>query len=245
MDYLTQGPMVEQKRITVGTILGGSVLEPNPRYRTAIGILGVTLPFTLLLWPGIQGVQTSISAYYYTPARDWFVGNLWVIGVFLFFYQYKPRSQVLPKLNLPIVRSGFADALLGKVAGLAAVVAALVPTAPPGLSTQPPIIGLRHGFAAFVLFLSLSLFPLVLFSQSKKRVSVYKTCGWVMLGLLAFLVAYAVLFPESLRVSLAPWKPVFVAELLLICAFGISWFVKGREIGDGMQETPRPTSAAP
>lgn len=34
---------------------------------------------------------------------------------------------------------------------------------------------------------------------------------------------------EDVRVSLAAWKPVWVLETLLIVAFGISWFAKGRE----------------
>ena len=79
--------MLQQLKATSQRVLEGSVLEPNPKYRTAIGVLGVALPPALLVWAMDAGVQSSISAYYYTAGRDWFVGTLCVIGVFLVFYQ--------------------------------------------------------------------------------------------------------------------------------------------------------------
>src|SRR5262245_48420978 len=137
----------------------GSVLETHPHYRTAIGVLGVSLPILLVLSSLLnrQELQSSISAYYFTSARDVFVGILWVIGVFLFFYRYRPRRPVV----------------------------ALFPTTPPPASpVQPPQIGMVHGFAAAVLFICLSFFPLLLFSQSRTRGHVYRRYGWVMIALL-------------------------------------------------------------
>ena len=139
-----------------GAILKGSVLEPYPEYRMAIGVLGVMLPPLVVFGNWRWGVQNSISAYYYTPGRDWFVGILWVIGVFLFFYKYSPQDGGRAKSNRPI-QSGSADAWLGKIAGIAAVLVALFPTYPSVGSSQPPIIGKMHGFAAFVLFAALDL----------------------------------------------------------------------------------------
>ena len=68
--------MLQQLKAASQQVLAGSVLEPNPRYRTAVGVLGVALPPALLVWAIDQGVQSSISAYYYTAGRDWFVGTL-------------------------------------------------------------------------------------------------------------------------------------------------------------------------
>jgi Protein of unknown function (DUF998) len=218
--------MFQQLKAASEELLGGSVLQPSLKYRTAIGVLGVALPPVLLFWPAVDGVQNSISAYYYTGGRDWFVGNLWVVGVFLFFYQYKPRQDEA-KSQLRHIRSGWADACLGKFAGVSAVAVALLPTTPPGVSNKPPIIGMSHGVAAFVLFLSLSLFPLLLFSQSKERFRVYKWSGRLMLFFLGLIIAYA-LAPDSVRLDFAPWRPVLVLECLLIWTFGFSWFAKGR-----------------
>ena len=222
--------MLQQLKDASRQVLAGSVLEPNPKYRTAIGVLGVALPPALLIWAMDQGVQSSISAYYYTAGRDWFVGTLWVIGVFLFFYQYRPQHPELATSRRPTIRSGRADAYIGKCAGVAAVLVALLPTTPPAGLTQPPIIGAAHGAAASVTFASLSLFPLVLFSQSREKAGLYRVCGWLMLACLALIGIYA-LSPESLRQALAPWRPVLLFEWTLVWVFGYAWFEKGRESG--------------
>lgn len=220
--------MLHRLKAASQQLLAGSVLEPNPKYRTAIGVLGVVLPPALLIWAMDQGVQSSISAYYYTAGRDWFVGTLCVIGVFLIFYQYRPQHPELAKSRISSIRSGRADAYLGKCAGVAAVLVALFPTTPPAGLTQPPIIGAAHGAAAFVTFASLSLFPLLLFSQSSEKAGRYRACGWLMLACLALTGIYA-LSPEALRQALARWRPVLVFEWVLVWVFAYSWFEKGRE----------------
>jgi len=108
------------------------------------------------------------------------------------------------------------------------VLVALLPTTPPTELTQPPIIGKAHGIAAFVTFASLSLFPLLLFSQSSAKARLYRWCGWLMLACLGLITAYA-LSPEALRNTLAPWRPVLLLEWLLVRVFGYPWFEKGRE----------------
>jgi len=217
----------------------GSILETSPHYRTAIGVLGVTLPPILMLGGVLLGssVQSSISAYYYTAMRDWFVGTLWVIGVFLFFYRYRPRDAGRARSSWEWVRTGAADAWLGKAAGLCAVVVALLPTAPPPDSKGvPPTIGTVHGVAAAILFVCLALFPLLLFSQSRTRRHLYLFYGWTMVALLALTVAYA-FAPASFRESIAPLRPILVLETLLIMVFGWSWFEKGRELADSSEES--------
>ena len=216
-----------------------SVLETHPHYRTAIGVLGITLsPILIFGWLLLAAnVESSISAYYYTRMRDWFVGTLWVIGVFLFFYRYRPRDSDRARSMLEAVRTGDADAWLGIVAGLSAVVVALVPTDPPlGSKDMPPTIGTLHGVAAAILFLCLALFPLLLFSQSRTRGPAYRTYGWTMIGLILLVVAYT-FSPESLRLNLGPWRPILVLETLLIVVFGVSWFEKGRELARSEKST--------
>jgi hypothetical protein len=230
------------QKLTARTVLGGSVLEPYPEYRMAIGVLGMMLPPLVVFGNASWGLQNSISAYYYTPGRDWFVGILWVIGVFLFFYQYRPKPG-RAKSRMPHIRSGLADACLGKLAGITAVLAALFPTYPPAGVSQPPIIGKTHGFAAFVLFAALSLFPLVLFSQGDRNVRLYKWCGWLMLLFLGLTGAFA-LAPEAVRQSLARWRPVLALEWLLIWTFGVSWFAKGLEQATSAATVPQRAAVA-
>jgi len=230
----------------------GSVLETHPHYRTAIGVLGVSLPLLLILSSLVQrqDLQSSISAYYFTAARDWFVGILWVIGVFLFFYRYRPRQLAAARSQRPSIQSGVADSWLGKAAGVAAVVVALMPTSPPSESTAlPPTIGMLHGLAAATLFTCLALFPLLLFSQSRDRAHVYRRYGWTMIVLLLLVVAYA-FAPDGVRKAIAPWRPVLVLESLLIVVFGVSWFEKGWELAadaraeQGLVEAPPPVRAS-
>jgi uncharacterized protein DUF998 len=235
--------MLEQLR----RVADGSVLETHPHYRTAIGVLGVTLPPILIVVSLLrnQELESSISAYYYTPMRDWFVGTLWVIGVFLFFYRYRPRQLAEARSRWRPVQSGVADSWLGKIAGFCAVLVALFATTPPPTSSaQPPAIGIIHGGAAAILFICLALFPLLLFSQSRKRGQVYRRFGWAMIALLILVVAYA-FAPEDVRLATAPWRPVLILETLLIVVFGVSWFEKGRELAaDGTEERLAVAAAA-
>ncbi len=224
----------------------GSILETHPHYRTAIGVLGVTLPPILIgVWWLLQSkVEGSISAYYYTSLRDWFVGTLWVIGVFLFFYRYRPRHAGHARSRWKSVQTGAADSWLGKVAGLCAVVVALLPTTPPPESKGvPPTIGTFHGVFAAILFLCLALFPLLLFSQSRKRSHEYQVYGWTMIVLLGLTVAY-VFAPAGVKASAATLRPILVLETLLILVFGVSWFRKGLELAASQEEQSTDGAAA-
>lgn len=78
------------------------------RLRRAVGLLGVLLPFILL---ALAGEQPSLSAYYYTPARDVFVGLLFVIAALLGAYRGYDRG----------------DRICSALAALALAVVALVP----------------------------------------------------------------------------------------------------------------------
>jgi len=155
-----------------------------------------------------------------------------VIGVFLFFYEYSPRNDgIRANTKFTAVREGWADAWLGKIAGVSAMLVAVLPTAPPESTTQPAVIGYLHGAAAGALFICLSLFPLLLFSQSRKRSRIYQGYGWAMIVALLLVVAHQLL-PESVRNWVAPGKPVLFLETFLIVIFGKSWFDKGRELAE-------------
>jgi hypothetical protein len=91
---------------------------------------------------------------------------------------------------------------------------------------------MAHGFFAALLFLALALFPLVLFSQTSNpnRARMYRFCGAVMLFLLLSVAVYVWCFPDSWRVALAPFRPVFVVEAVLVFVFGYTWLKKGQEL---------------
>src|SRR5262249_26589945 len=55
--------------------------------RLCVGVIGTSLPITLIIWNAIKGAGTivpaSMSGTYYTSARNLFVGSLCALGVFL------------------------------------------------------------------------------------------------------------------------------------------------------------------
>jgi len=190
--------------------------------RKVIGLLAISLPFILLIGNMMvfdeYNIQDSISHYYYTEMRDIFVGVLFAFGIFLFSYRgYEPK-----------------DNLVGNFACLFAVGIALFPT------SQDPanIAGYIHATSAALFFLTLSYFSLHLFTKTdnatpsprqKLRKKIYKTCGLIMLICMGIVIIYFAL-PESAKESLSAYKPIFFLETIMIFAFGISWFTKGKGI---------------
>src|SRR5438132_6135254 len=117
--------------------------------RKAVGIIGLLLPFVVAVGKIILdggGLQTSISAYYYTVMGNVLVGSLWAIGVFLFSYRGYDRK----------------DEIAGKIASVAAIAVALFPTNPKDALTGS-WVGRIHFTSAVILFLTLAFFSLVLF----------------------------------------------------------------------------------
>lgn len=203
-------------------VANGSVLETTAGYRTAIGVLGAALP-AIMIFGTLSGLlenkefERSISAYYHSELGDFFVGILWVIGVFLFFYKYRP-GQAPPRSNVEAIQQGHVDAWLGKFTGLAAVLVAMCPT-----DTKDPqtVLGIIHIGAAIVLFICLSLFPLILFSESRRWHRTYKAIGWSMIAVLVLIVGWWLLDSET--------TPLLALETILILLFSAGWFLKGED----------------
>src|SRR5215469_7489263 len=103
--------------------------------RLSVGVIGTSLPVTLLIWNAIKGVGTivpaSMSGSYYTSARNLFVGSLCALGVFLFGYRHTTRQNRCTWF-----------------AGVCAVLVAFSPTAPAKPLTEPAWINVVHHLAA-------------------------------------------------------------------------------------------------
>jgi hypothetical protein len=201
--------------------------------RRLIGVLAVLLPPVLLVvnWGLGHGFQPSLSGYYYTPVRDVFIGTLCAIGVFLIsYYGYD-----------------LADRLITDFAGLGTLLVAFLPTAPGHRPTaRQVIIGDCHlGFAcATFVLLAVMAFrfakreptPRGLTRWQRLRYAfgftgpgdstrpswatvVYRASGCVIL------VCLSLAWPLS-----TVTYSVVVLETVILLAFGLSWFVKGRKI---------------
>lgn len=193
--------------------------------RNAIGILGILLPLVLVfgsfLFGHVKEILPSISNYYHTNMRDFFVGLLCAVALFLFAYKgYDKR-----------------DNITGNLGCIFALGVAFFPTSTGDtLSTRPPVIGILHLAFATLFFLVLIYFSLVLFTKTGKKVMtrrkrienrVFRLCGYIMLACILLIALYFSVL-ENVIPGLAYCDPVFWLESFCLLAFGISWLTKGK-----------------
>src|SRR4051794_24247500 len=86
--------------------------------RAIIGFIGVSLPVVIIAGDNLlrtdgPAVRYSLSAYYYSGMRDFFVGSLFAVGLFLITYKVFERSL---------------NNVLTVIGGVAALAVALFPT---------------------------------------------------------------------------------------------------------------------
>lgn len=192
--------------------------------QNAIGFLGILLPLVLvfgtLLFGHMKEVLPSISAYYHSNMRDFFVGLLCAVALFLFAYKgYEKR-----------------DNIAGNLGSLFALGVAFFPTSNCDPITRPHWIGIMHLCCAALFFLVLIYFSVRLFTKTDKKVLsqqkknfnlVYKTCGYVMLACIIIIALYLFIL-ENAFPKLTDVDFVFWLEAIALWAFGVSWLTKGR-----------------
>lgn len=205
------------------------------RIRRAIGILGMGLPFVLILFSIIPffntPFQASISDYYYSNLRELFTGTLSAVGLFLM--RYKGHGNKLLYKN---------DNFLTNLAGVMAIGIAFFPTNSandlPKTYSLIPLdenwISIVHYSCAAIFFLSfamLSLFVFTIGSSKEERKkskwnenNIYKICGIAIIILI-------LLVPISTSFNISPYS-TFILETLSLIFFGTAWLIKGRALGD-------------
>jgi hypothetical protein len=183
--------------------------------RLLMGIIAFALPFTVSLIS--TDPLPSISASYYTEARDTFVGMLFIVASFLWAYKGHTSTQ----------------ARASKVASLAAVFVVVFPTTCAGCKAD-----LRSGLhyvAAATLFAILSYFCFGPFREKTKdrggkkgrRSKIYFTCGCVMLACMLAMGVAKITVPDETVKAL---KITYWAEAIALGAFGVAWIVAGKVI---------------
>jgi hypothetical protein len=215
-----------------------SLLISYRTLRKIVGILGLSLPFTLLggvyvtnvllnggLVSALRG-ENSVSSDYHTEMRDVFVGTLCVIGFFLLSYRGHERK----------------DNVAGNIAGVSALGVAFVPTLRDGSTDSYEIaIGNFHYFFAAVFFVTLIYFCAALFTKTHKGVTptarkqqrnkVYRFCGITMAICISLILLCHFYLLDKFD-ALNNLRPVYWLESLAITAFGFSWLTKGRALLD-------------
>jgi hypothetical protein len=201
--------------------------------RLFIGALGVALPLVLVLCDGVLfGLhpfpRDSLSAYYYSSARELFVGALCATGVFLITYKVADRTL---------------DNTLSIVAGAAALIVALFPTGRAD-HVQPltplqdrlgeTVVQTIHFGAAALFILSLGVICYFFGIREgaraprpgKRSPEFWRHYHWLCAGG----IAAAVTWIAITQISGEPRTSLLFGEWAAAWAFGASWFMKGLEL---------------
>jgi hypothetical protein len=201
--------------------------------RMLVGALAIALPFLLVLVDGLPFdgdpfPRTSLSAYYYSGARELFVGGLTAVGVFLVTYK-------VAEINL--------DNTLSLLAGLAVIVVALFPTGrPSGLVGLTPlqeffgesVVRVIHFTAAATFILSLAALSYYFGRREGARPSsaerrsprFWRTYHWICAGTIVAALAWCAV---TLLSDWGPSRALLYGEAAAVWAFGASWLWKGLE----------------
>lgn len=181
--------------------------------RLLMGFIALAPPFVVSLLSSTP--LSSISASYYTEARDAFVGMLFVVSAFL--WADKGHS----------LREAYAS----KIASLEAVFVAIFPTSCDVCQTE--IESIIHYVAAVSLFAMLAYFCFGPFRKNTKgqggkkgrRSKIYFTCGWIMVGCMLIVgVLELTISDETIKaLSITYW-----AEAIALGAFGVAWILAGK-----------------
>jgi hypothetical protein len=206
------------------------------RIRRAIGILGISLPIVLVILSLIPffktPIQDSISSYYYSNLREIFTGALCAVGLFLIRY--------VGFKSAPFWKN---DNLLTNFAGYMAFGVAFFPTNPDSwidkiytlIPLNSALLGYIHyGFAA-TFFLILSIISINVFTIGQEENDhipisafnenhIYRICGYLIL-------VFIIMIPIFSIIDIFYYSTLLF-EALALFAFGISWLIKGRVLGD-------------
>ncbi len=203
--------------------------------RQLIGILGLCLPFALLLGNKLLGssawLQPSISHYFYSYMHIVFIGVLCVLGGFLI--TYKGKSKLENKI------SNFSGAFSFGVAVFPTEFNGFI-----GNEYLKPLIWLEwfkwiHFGSAGLLFVCFAFFCLKIFQESdagltelnfddkkKFRNKIYKTCGWGII-ISIIIIACCTIYEKNYQATSFTTYSTFIFETTALLFFGNSWLLKG------------------
>lgn len=199
--------------------------------RRLIGILGMLLPFICVLGGILISdltIRSSISSYYHTNMRDFFVGIL--VGVSLFLMTYKGYERIDNIVTGIIGFTGLGVAIFPCRYSLAS-------TEPLGIfQINPTISNKIHLVCAFTFFFLLAINSIFLFTLTKNkdipktkdkkiRNYIYIGCGIIILLSLVIL-----LIRSLVGAGVENDKTLLIFETIMLLAFGTSWLVKGRTL---------------
>ncbi|MBL0145963.1 MAG: hypothetical protein IPP48_09525 [Chitinophagaceae bacterium] len=206
--------------------------------RQLIGVLGISLPFVLILGTNVFGgcskIQPSIS-HYYSVMHIVFTGTLCVLGGFLITYRGNSHYKY--------------ENMVSNFAGIFAFGVAMFPTSFSGFNSSdaacqyiylmpdnslPKYVNNLHFIFAALLFTCFVIFCVKIFqdadegvmdAKKKRRNKIYKGCGIaILLSILS--IAAITIYEKVSGKTVFPYY-VFVFETTSLLPFGFSWLLKG------------------
>lgn len=225
------------------------------KIRTFVGVAGWTLPFILVIggWVAQRNwtTQGSLSAYYYTGMRDFFVSILAVVGVLLITYRLSDSTP---------------DNGLGTLAGAMAIGVVFFPTARDSdkhtkvdLTAVQSVFGERpiqviHFICAIAFILLLARICLFFAEleraneqddstsneqkmSSRKWYKLHRLAARIIFAAIAFALTLQALQavekhilkidPDYVVLGFLKDYSILLGEAVAVFAFGMSWFIKG------------------
>lgn len=207
------------------------------KFRVFIGFLGMSLPLFLLLITLNYStfdiyILPSISHYYYSTAHVLFLLILFLLGLFLTLYNGKHTIKYEKSISI--------------IAGTMCFLIAIFPTTKDEIKNDIFLdlcnyqywFDYIHKVAAAILFGCFSIFCLYIFTKPEnnyntslmlrkkaRRNFLYTIFGIIIILCLTFI------FLEGIDVIPPPFDNyLFYLEIIMLEAFGISWFIKGSEM---------------
>jgi hypothetical protein len=205
--------------------------------RKWVGILGIMLPFILVIgsfaFSNCDYILPSISHYYYSNMKVFFVGILCAVSLFLITYSgYSRLDNILTNIaaNLCFGVAIF-PTFLENNSGCLQESTAFINR---DLSSL-------HFFCAGSFFLILALMSIFIFTQSNKVIEgqkrirnwIYVFCGVGMILCLVAISIHALYFADDNKGS----SFVFYFETITLILFGISWLTKAEVIAGDKPKT--------
>ena len=192
-------------------------METFQTLRRNIGILGLFLPFILLIG---AGPRPSISHYYYTNMGIVFTGVLWAFGLMLISY-----------------KGHRGDDKITNIAGFLIIIVSLIPTSHlAGESVavnahQNAVLNKIHLFSAGLFFYIMGYMSLFKFTKAKRdnRAKRRRNKYYKIAGLMVWL-SISVLIPVTLLGWNITGNDVFIGETVALFFFGTSWLVKSKSL---------------
>ncbi len=198
----------------------GPIVDAYRFLQVMVGIIAILLPVVtvFLVWMIDGGeVRGSISAYYYTRMGAYFVGSMCALGVIFASYRHHPRPEYV------------LDNRLSNIAGVLAVIVALVPTSsernPTGWSSVARTIHLTSAAVLLFILAFLAYYRFTLPKDSDhttptkhRQNQLYRWSGRIIV------IGVAAMALASWRHA-GPWVPL-TSESIAVIAFGVAWLVK-------------------